>query len=33
VSARSKKLEYRDHGLHWEVSGKNGFYSPFRYAA
>jgi hypothetical protein len=33
VTARSKKFEYRDHGLHWEVSGKNGFYSPFRYAA
>ena len=33
VAARSKKLEYRDHGMHWEVSGKNGFYSPFRYAA
>jgi hypothetical protein len=33
VTARSKKLSYMGHGLSWEVSGKNGFYSPFRYAA
>jgi hypothetical protein len=29
--ARSKKLHYKDHGLEWEISGKNGFYSPFTY--
>jgi hypothetical protein len=33
VAARSKKLDYRDHGKHWEFSSRNGFYSPFRYAA
>ncbi len=33
VAARSKRLEYRDHGFNWEFSAKNGFYSPFRYAA
>jgi len=33
VTARSKKLSYKDHGLSWEVSGKNGFFSPFQYAA
>jgi hypothetical protein len=31
VVAKSKKLTYQDHGLHWEISGKNGFYSPFSY--
>jgi hypothetical protein len=31
VVAKSKKLTYKDHGLHWEISGKNGFYSPFSY--
>lgn len=33
VSAHSDKLSYRDHGMRWELSGKNGFYSPFQYAA
>jgi hypothetical protein len=33
VSARSHKLNYRDHGMSWELSGKSGFYSPFQYAA
>lgn len=33
VAARSKKLDYKDHGLRWELSGKNGFFSPFQYAA
>jgi hypothetical protein len=32
VVARSTRLTYRDHGLEWELSGKNGFYSPFHYA-
>jgi hypothetical protein len=33
VAARSKTLDYRDHGTHWEFSSRNGFYSPFQYAA
>lgn len=31
VVAKSKKLSYHDHGLDWNVSEKNGFFSPFRY--
>jgi hypothetical protein len=31
VVAKSKRLSYNDHGFHWEVSGKNGYYSPFSY--
>lgn len=31
VVARSKRASYHDHGLALEVSGKNGFYSPFEY--
>jgi hypothetical protein len=31
VVAKSRKLNYQDHGLHWEISGKNGFFSPFSY--
>lgn len=31
VVARSKQLTYDDYDLHWEISGKNGFYSPFNY--
>lgn len=31
VVARSKRLTYHDHGQDWEISGKNGFYSPFSY--
>ncbi len=31
VVAKSKKLSYHDHGMNWEVSEKNGFYSPFKY--
>jgi len=33
VAARSKKLDYNDHGMHWQFSARNGFYSPFQYAA
>ena len=33
VAARSKKLDYDDHGMHWQFSARNGFYSPFQYAA
>jgi hypothetical protein len=31
VVAKSKKLSYKDYGLECEISGKNGFYSPFAY--
>ncbi len=31
VAAKSEHLRYRDHGMTWEVSGRNGFYSAFRY--
>ncbi len=31
VVARSKKHHYRDHGLEFDSSGRNGFYSPFTY--
>lgn len=31
VLARSKKLNYQDHGLQWHISERNGFYSPFTY--
>jgi hypothetical protein len=29
--AKSKKLSYHDYGLQWEISEKNGFFSPFAY--
>jgi hypothetical protein len=29
--ATSKKLDYHDYGLHWEVSERNGLFSPFAY--
>jgi hypothetical protein len=32
VAARSERLRYQDHGYTWEISKKNGFYSPFQYA-
>jgi hypothetical protein len=31
VVAKSKFVSYHDHGYHWEISDKNGFYSPFAY--
>lgn len=31
VVAKSKRLSYHDYGLKWELSEKNGFYSPFTY--
>ncbi|WP_029917349.1 DUF1326 domain-containing protein [Pelobacter seleniigenes] len=31
VVARSSQVHYDDHQLHWEMSRKNGFYSPFAY--
>lgn len=33
VVSRSEHLTYDDHGLQWDLSEKNGFYSPFEYAA
>ncbi|MEE8445168.1 MAG: DUF1326 domain-containing protein [Alphaproteobacteria bacterium] len=30
--AKSTRLTYADHGMAWELSGKNGFFSPFAYA-
>lgn len=33
VTARSSKMSYQDHDMKWELSGKNGFYSPFQYAS
>ena len=33
VVARSRSLSYRDHDLNWELSGRNGFFSPFTYQA
>jgi len=31
VVAKSKELSYHDHGLNWEITEKNGFYSPFSF--
>jgi hypothetical protein len=31
VAAKSTKLRYQDYGLQWELSEKNGFFSPFAY--
>ncbi len=33
VVARSSSVRYADHGLHWELSGRNGLFSPFAYEA
>ena len=33
VVARSERLTYDDHGMQWNLAEKNGFYSPFEYAA
>lgn len=33
VVARSTQVTYSDHDLKWELSEKNGFYSPFAYAS
>ncbi|HKV53840.1 MAG TPA: DUF1326 domain-containing protein [Candidatus Binataceae bacterium] len=32
IVSRSEKLHYQDHGYSWEISERNGFYSPFQYA-
>jgi hypothetical protein len=31
VTARSDHFRYTDHGYEWELSGRNGFISPFQY--
>ena len=31
VVGKSKHMTYQDHGMNWELSGKNGLYSPFAY--
>lgn len=31
VTSRSDHLRYTDHGYEWELSGRNGFFSPFSY--
>jgi len=31
VVAKSKQMRLSDYGLKWEVSNKNGFFSPFAY--
>ncbi len=31
VTARSKRLLFKDHGFDWNISDKSGFYSPFSY--
>jgi hypothetical protein len=31
VLAKSKQLRFSDYALRWEVSNKNGYFSPFAY--
>jgi hypothetical protein len=31
VVAKSKQMRFSDYGLKWEVSNKNGYFSPFAY--
>ena len=31
VVAKASQLSYHDHGMDWELSGKNAYYSPFAY--
>ena len=26
--AKSNKLEYKDHGMTWQISGKNSYHAP-----
>lgn len=33
TAARASELSYDDHGLHWELSDKNAFFSGFHYHA
>ena len=32
VVGKSLRLNFQDHGLQWQLSGKNAFYSPFTYS-
>jgi len=32
VVAESLKQKFKDHGLVWQLSSKNAFYSPFTYS-
>jgi hypothetical protein len=32
VASRSDHLRYTDHGYEWDLSDRNGFFSPFSYA-
>jgi len=31
IAAKSKRLTYHDHGFAWELSERNGYYSPFAF--
>ena len=31
VVSKSRKLTFHDHGMNWDITGKNGFYSPFNF--
>jgi hypothetical protein len=31
IVAKSKQMRFTDYGLKWEVSNKNGYFSPFAY--
>jgi hypothetical protein len=31
--SKSDSLRYDDHGMHWDLSEKNAFFSPFEYSA
>lgn len=33
VVAKSTRMTYKDHGFDWDITEKNGFYSPFAYAS
>jgi len=33
VIDQSKNHHYRDHGIEWDSSGKNGFYSKFKHGS
>lgn len=32
-ASKSTKLHYRDHGMAWDLDGKNGLFSPFAYSS
>jgi len=33
VVSKSTRATYTDYGFDWQISEKNGFYSPFTYAS